>query len=117
MLNLIRKAGQYVSDADIAYSNAVFDLIAKHAPENLKAPLMMTSTASLFQTRADTTGLSRMEALRDNAIAAGLVGTSALARYGLPAGGITLAGKGLYDLTAAFGNGADYPEPGQLPLS
>ena len=38
-------------------------------------------------------------------------------RYGLPAGGLTLAGAGLYDLTASFGNGADYPEEGQLPLS
>ena len=37
-------------------------------------------------------------------------------RYGLPAAGVTLAGKGLYDMTAMFGNGADYPEEGQLPL-
>ena len=37
-------------------------------------------------------------------------------RYGLPAAGVTLAGKGLYDLTVAFGGGADYQEQGQLPL-
>ena len=37
-------------------------------------------------------------------------------RYGLPAAGVTLAGKGLYDMTAMFGNGADYPEEGQLPV-
>jgi len=37
-------------------------------------------------------------------------------RYGLPAAGVTLAGKGLYDITASFGGGADYQEPGQLPL-
>ena len=37
-------------------------------------------------------------------------------RYGLPAAGLTLAGKGLYDLTAQFGNAADYQEPGQLSL-
>ena len=48
---------------------------------------------------------------------AGLFATNVASRYMLPAGGITLAGKGLYDLTAAFGNGADYPEQGQLPLS
>ena len=48
---------------------------------------------------------------------AGLFATNVASRYMLPAGGITLADKGLYDLTAAFGNGADYPEQGQLPLS
>lgn len=37
-------------------------------------------------------------------------------RYGLPAAGVTLAGKGLYDITAAFGNGADYPSERELPL-
>ena len=37
-------------------------------------------------------------------------------RYGLPAAGLTLAGKGLYDLTIAFGGGADYQEQGQLPF-
>jgi hypothetical protein len=37
-------------------------------------------------------------------------------RYGLPAAGVTLAGKGLYDMTAAFGNGADYPSERELPL-
>jgi len=38
-------------------------------------------------------------------------------RYGLPAAGVTLAGKGLFDMTSSFGNGADYQEPGQLPLN
>ena len=35
-------------------------------------------------------------------------------RYGLPAAGVTLAGKALYDLT--FGNEADQQEQGQLSL-
>lgn len=40
-----------------------------------------------------------------------LAGTRAM-----QAGGLTLAGKGLYDLAAQFGNAADYPEDGQLRL-
>ena len=46
-----------------------------------------------------------------------VMGANIASRYALPAGGVTLAGKGLYDLTAAFGNEADYQEPGQMPLS
>ena len=38
-------------------------------------------------------------------------------RYGLPAAGLTLAGKGLADMTNNFGTAADQPEQGTLPLS
>ena len=52
-----------------------------------------------------------------NMMNAGLFGAANMGvRYGLPAAGVTLAGKGLYDLTIAFGGGADYQEQGQLPL-
>lgn len=52
-----------------------------------------------------------------NMMNAGLFGAANFGvRYGLPAAGVTLAGKGLYDLTVAFGGGADYQEQGQLPL-
>lgn len=53
-----------------------------------------------------------------NMMNAGLFGAANFGvRYGLPAAGVTLAGKGLYDLTIAFGGGADYQEQGQLPLA
>jgi hypothetical protein len=53
-----------------------------------------------------------------NMMNAGLFGAANMGvRYGLPAAGVTLAGKGLYDLTIAFGGGADYQEQGQLPLA
>lgn len=53
-----------------------------------------------------------------NMMNAGLFGAANMGvRYGLPAAGVTLAGKGLYDLTVAFGGGADYQEQGQLPLA
>lgn len=53
-----------------------------------------------------------------NMMNAGMIGAANVGvRYGLPAAGVTLAGKGLYDLTVAFGGGADQQERGQLPLA
>jgi hypothetical protein len=60
--------------------------------------------------------------LEDSALLAANIGS----RYLLPAGGVTLAGKGLYDLTQGlyaaasatpvFGGPEDGAQPGQLPL-
>lgn len=50
------------------------------------------------------------------AINAALVGANVASRYALPAGGITLAGQGILDLTAQFGNAADMPEQQSLTL-
>ena len=41
---------------------------------------------------------------------------NAVPKYVLPAAGVTLAGKGLYDLATQFGGAADYPEPNQLSM-
>jgi hypothetical protein len=54
----------------------------------------------------------RRENLHDNVI----LGANIASRYLLPAGGVTLAGKGLYDLTVGFGGEADQQEPSQLVL-
>jgi hypothetical protein len=55
-----------------------------------------------------------------------ILGANIASRYALPAGGVTLAGKGLYDLTQGlyasasatpvFGGPEDGAQPGQLPL-
>ena len=37
--------------------------------------------------------------MQEKAVGYGILGANAAARYALPAGGVTLAGKGLYDLT------------------
>ena len=55
----------------------------------------------------------RIGAATDVAIGAANVAS----RYALPAGGVTLAGKGLLDLTAQFGGKADQQEDNQLPLA
>lgn len=53
-------------------------------------------------------------------ITAGLAATNIGYRYGLPAAGVTLAGKGLFDLSyqvgAHFGSKADQPEQDTLTL-
>ena len=59
--------------------------------------------------------IQRHQAL-EYATGAGIAAVNAGYRYGLPAAGVTLAGKGLYDLTTQFGNAADYPEEQQLTL-
>ena len=46
----------------------------------------------------------------------GLPVVNAVPKYVLPAAGVTLAGKGLYDLATQFGGAADQPEPNQLSL-
>ena len=47
---------------------------------------------------------------------AALVGANIASRYALPAGGVTLAGAALMDLTTAFGSMADQPEPMTLGM-
>ncbi len=47
---------------------------------------------------------------------AGVFSANVASRYLLPAGGVTLAGKGLYDLTTQFGGKADQPEENTLSI-
>tara|TARA_Y100000356_G_C11169994_1_gene240779 strand:- start:170 stop:664 length:495 start_codon:yes stop_codon:yes gene_type:complete len=66
------------------------------------------------QFRENPEGLSTMDNYLDKGVH---LASNVAVRYGLPAAGVTLAGKGLYDLTVAFGGGADQQERGQLPLA
>ena len=59
---------------------------------------------------------SSIEYAAGQAMNAGVLTANVASRYALPAGGVTLAGKGLYDLTTQFGNKADEPEDSTLPL-
>ena len=45
-----------------------------------------------------------------------VAGMNVASRYALPAGGVTLAGKALMDLTAYFGGPGDQQEPNQLSM-
>ena len=50
------------------------------------------------------------------AVNAGVLGANIASRYALPAGGVTLAGKALIDMTTRFGGVADQPEPNTLSM-
>ena len=71
-----------------------------------------SSMKEVFQnpSESDTT----LGKVMDNTFRGGVAATNLGYRYGLPAAGVTLAGKALYDI--AFGSEADGQEQGQLPL-
>lgn len=112
----LRKAGKYLLDKDQQYAQAVATKLGKHAG----GPVGFVSTVPLRDTlpnpadRADT----RAEKVALAAMSAGVGAANVGTRYALPAAGVTLAGKGLYDLTMqlAYGGQADQQERGQLKL-
>lgn len=110
----LRKAGRALQNFDTAYARrAERDFGGAH-----KAPLKSgLGGAPLNEISYDT---KLAEGITEHLIGSAFVGTAMATnigyRYGLPAAGLTLAGKGLLDLTAQFGNAADYQEPGQLSL-
>ena len=115
------KAKQYASIAtkklqrkatklDQAYSDKVVDMYMgpKDKPREYNDNPVLGSTAGLGAIFAGGTPLSQ----------GGMAAyTSAAAKYGAPVAGVSLAGKALMDLTAAYGAAADLPESNTLPLS
>ena len=91
IIDVLRMAGQKISAFDEAYADRVADLIRSHAPESTKGPLMMTSTAPLFNTTLDLEGAVGREALLGRALQAGTIASSAGVRYIAP-GALTAAG-------------------------
>ena len=59
---------------------------------------------------------SFVEKMGLHAMDAAVMTANVASRYALPAGGVTLAGKALIDLTAAYGGAADQPEPMTLAM-
>ena len=106
----LRMAGEKVSAFDEAYADRVAHLIQRHAPESTKGPLLMTSTAPLFNTTIDLEGAVGKEALLARALQTGVIASSAGVRYGIPAAGLIGLQQGiagLYDVasqTPVMGN-------------
>ena len=126
----LRKAGNAFLDMDERYANAIFDGTGgDNAMKTFFGNVGMTSRAAPIKELDKFFNTSVYEAKggygpRDakahrvgQAVDAGYMASNIAARYLLPAGGITLAGKGLYDLTVGFGGEADQQEPAQLPLN
>ena len=97
-MNQLRKAGKALMDVDEAYSRA---LIPKNFPDQFGQ-----ATRGLSMRDIVSTDLSQVKGFGAKPIAIASLGglgvANVAARYGLPAGGITLAGKGLMDLTGMF---------------
>ncbi len=118
----LRKAGQFLIEKDEQYAQK----IRGGANENINSmpgPLgvlegyrAMSSGTPLNQIYVDHGATNRSERAVSIGANTAMMLSNAGARYALPAGGVTLAGKGLMDIAASFGSPADEPEPNQLPL-
>lgn len=84
----LRKAGSSLREFDDAYAAKV--------AEGAHPLVQMTSGFPITYAPSGTAA--------EKAAAYGMLGVNAAARYALPAGGVTLAGKGLYDLTQMMMN-------------
>ena len=111
----LRKAGEFLSNADAKYANAVKNTIEDKSSWT-GAARGMTSAVPLKDVTTLHGAETRDEVLQAIALNSSIGGANIAARYALPAGGVTLAGKGLMDMAAMFGSSADEPEPNQLPL-
>ena len=123
VMDNLRKAGTAFLDMDEKYANALEAKLPKEPSNNV----ILGSIQAIG-------GLSRAVPVRemnpltsDNRLVdSAFLAANLASRYALPAGGVTLAGKGLYDLTQGlyasasatpvFGGPEDGAQPGQLPL-
>ena len=119
----LRKAGTAINDFDKAYAKKIADGVHKSMEDK---PGMMGTMEGF---RGMTSGVSIEDVLKaevpqgdwqtqamGHGMKAGVLMGNVASRYALPAGGVTLAGAALYDLTNQFGGQADQPEPGQLGM-
>ena len=121
IMNGLRKAGQTLLDMDERYAKAIEDRL----PQNPNVVQGFGGFGSAIPIREIHPFANEKTA--DKFIDAGILGANIASRYLLPAGGVTLAGKGLYDLsqglyavadaTPVFGGPEDGQQPGQLPLN
>ena len=112
MREQLRKAGKALGDMDRAYANKVASRINPHKHPIAEMGSAIPIADALQGGEADT----RTEKALLAAMNMGVAGMNVASRYALPAGGVTLAGKALIDLTAQFGGPADGQEPNQLSM-
>ena len=111
----VRWAGNEIAGLDTQYADAVAQLIRAKAPQGTKSLLEISSGAPIGSGYDTIKADSRWEHALGIGALAGLDVTNFAARYAMPAGGVTLAGKGIADLTAMIVN-ADGQQPSELSL-
>jgi hypothetical protein len=121
--NAFRKAGQSIDNFDKAYA-AKFERDAKGPIDGIgmygrAVPLSESYSAigmSEYEAKGGEGPRTRGEQRAGRAVGTGVFAANLASRYLLPAGGLTLAGKGLYDLIGQFGSVADQPQPTEIGL-
>jgi len=111
----LRKAGNFLGDLDAKYAKKVQEGIKNRGSWGSLGTEMLSATP-LRDTMQWHGAETRNEYIQAAALNAGIGAANVSSRYLLPAGGVTLAGKALYDLTTQFGGTADQQEPNQLSL-
>ena len=117
MREALRKAGDAVKGFDKAYSDKILNMYDQLPDQGVggavKSAGLMFGGAVPSLERADVQSANKTFA---TAASYALPAISAGSKYVAPAIGVTLAGKGILDLTAAFGTAADMPEQQTLGL-
>jgi hypothetical protein len=108
----LRKAGQALADFDERYANkAAADLPARYGGQVLGGTPLKDFGFSSQEERTASAGrpYTQTENIVNNMAEAAMLSvpltTNIGYRYGLPAAGVTLAGKAIYDLTGMLGGG------------
>lgn len=104
-MGMLRKAGQALLDKDQQYANFVKETrIDKDRPiekkllrEDLRELTSGTSVKEMFADEA--------RSIEDHLMTGAILGSNIASRYGIPAGGLTAAGIGLYDVIGSLMNG------------
>lgn len=93
----VRKAGDRLRQMDNAYASRITDMYMGSAenPRSYAENPVLGTAAGLASIYGGGTPLS----MRGSNEASGSAYVSAAARYGAPIAGVTLAGKGIYDLS------------------
>lgn len=108
MRELLRKAGQRLNQMDSAYAQAIQDRFKlTEEPSTLKGMQGLTSAVPINAIinnpyQEDRSKMTRTERIMDMGMDAAVLTSNIAARYALPAGGVTLAGVGLYETGKAL---------------
>ena len=95
----LRMAGKALRDFDQAYVDKILSNRNANTPEGQAAFQELTSGIPLADVyKYPNEGQTFIEKAGTEAFTAGVMGANIASRYGLPAGGLTLAGKGMYDI-------------------
>ena len=112
----LRKAGEAMQSFDDAYSAKIREMYKGKGGAAGVAMGFMGGHPTFRKGEVKRQATGPVGQAGEVAMEYALPAINAVPKYVLPAAGVTLAGKGLYDLTVQFGGTADQPEPNQLSM-